>query len=77
MLKAVSSIGSRGWPGGGQISAEPRMIVKADTKPEKSITSVATKISIPSTAFGTTGGRGRGGRRRTRGGEGAVTEPIS
>jgi len=75
VLNAVSSTGRRGCPGGGQITAEPRMIVNAETKPEKSMISVTTKISIASTALGTSGARGCRGAGRTRWGECAVTEP--
>ena len=59
----------------GQITADPRMIVKAETKPENSMISVTTKISIASTALGTIGVRGRG-TAPTRWGDRAVTGSL-
>ena len=47
MLIAVSSIGSRGCPGGGHAIAAERTIVNALMNPAKSMISVKTKISIP------------------------------
>ena len=78
MLNAVSPIGRRGWSSGGQITAEPRMIVNAEMKPAKNMSSVITKISIASTALGTSSRRfaDLGGSLRRRG-SGATKERFS
>ena len=58
VLTAVSSTGSRGWPGGGQIKACPRAMLWALIIPAKNMISAKTKSSMPSTALGISGGRG-------------------
>ena len=60
VLTAVSSTGRRGCPGGGQPTAEEAFVIEcALISPANSIASVKMKISMPSTAFGTSGaGRG-------------------
>ena len=58
VLRAVSSMGRRGCPGGGHPPMALLLpMTKALIRPEKNMTSVATKISMPSTPFGRTGSR--------------------